>query len=262
MAGFSLNLRPAASNSTIPSISLRKLLRSQGGWVPLRVFADERLNEVANMTEKIDRYAELIKRLDAIARSLDVLNERLAALQPAKRSFRDKFRPRLFYFHHYDPRSLRFTSTRPGRPLSAYPRIAIVTPSLNQGSMIGATVDSVLSQSYPNLSYTVQDGKSTDDTVERLTAYGSALDWISETDTGQADAINRGFARIAGDVMAYLNSDDMLTPGSLMKVARFFNDNPRIDIVYSHRIVVNDAGREIGRWVLPPHDAEAIRWAD
>jgi hypothetical protein len=81
-------------------------------------------------------------------------------------------------------------------------------------------------------------------------------------DRGQANAVNLGFSSIAGDVMAYLNSDDLLVPGTLAYVARFFSANPDVDIVYGHRIFIDADGREIGRAVLPRHDSKTLKWFD
>jgi glycosyltransferase involved in cell wall biosynthesis len=137
-----------------------------------------------------------------------------------------------------------------------------VTPSYNQGDFIAATVDSVLRQNYPNLAYLVQDGASTDNTRKVLEGYGSSIAWRSEPDAGQSEAINRGFHEIDGDIMAYLNSDDTLLPGTLAYVARAFRDNPDTDLIYGHRVYIDPYGFEIGRCVLPPHDAETLKWAD
>src|SRR5688572_20116535 len=96
------------------------------------------------------------------------------------------------------------------------PRITIVTPSYNQARFIGWTARSVFLQRYPNLEYVVMDGGSTDDTMEVLAPYaGRFAHLVSERDKGQSDAICRGFARSTGDIMGYLNSDDMLAPGTL-----------------------------------------------
>lgn len=140
------------------------------------------------------------------------------------------------------------------------PRLAIVTPSFNQGQFIAETISSVIGQNYPNLHYHVQDGGSTDGTVDILESRD--ISWKSEKDSGQGDAINRGFADVTCDVMAYLNSDDMLLPGSLAYVARFFQENPDVDFVYGHRIFIDENGREIGRGVLPPHNLRTLRYVD
>ena len=141
------------------------------------------------------------------------------------------------------------------------PRIAIVTPSFNQGHFLSATVDSVLDQNYPSLFYHVQDGASSDETVDLLKGYGDRISWRSETDDGQSDAINRGFRDIDCDIMAYLNSDDVLLPGTLASVASFFEKQPDVDFVYGHRIFIDYAGSEIGRAIYPAHDGEALKYA-
>lgn len=105
-----------------------------------------------------------------------------------------------------------------------WPRITIVTPSYNQADFIEETIDSVLSQGYPNLQYVIIDGGSTDGTKDIILRYQAFLDyWISEPDQGQADALNKGFARADGDICAYLNSDDLLLPGCLNAVAALFS---------------------------------------
>jgi glycosyltransferase involved in cell wall biosynthesis len=166
-------------------------------------------------------------------------------------------RPPIFTFHQHAPRSVTYSRRKPPKTRASSPTIHIVTPSLNQGQFIRATIDSVLSQEYPNLHYRVQDGKSSDGTIEILNEYDS-LSWKSETDSGQANAINRGFIGADCDIMAYLNSDDILLPGSLARVARFFEQHPEIDIVYGHRIFIDQDGQEIGRVVYPPHSAKAL----
>lgn len=169
---------------------------------------------------------------------------------------------RLEIFRQYEPRPLRpaaASTARRSHTLS----IAMVTPSLNQGRFIEKTILSVLSQEYPLLQYAVQDGGSSDETVSILERYGSRLGhWESGKDGGQAEAINRGFSRITGDVMAYLNSDDILLEGALDFVAGYFSAHPEADVIYGHRIIIDEEGREIGRWILPRHDGSIIRWSD
>ncbi len=106
---------------------------------------------------------------------------------------------------------------------SAWPRITIVTPSYNQGQFIEETIRSILLQRYPNLEYFVMDGGSTDRTVEIIKRYEPWIDhWESEQDRGQSHAINKGWQRSTGSVLAWLNSDDTFLPGALAKVARAF----------------------------------------
>ena len=143
------------------------------------------------------------------------------------------------------------------------PTISIVTPAFNQGHTLNETIRSVISQDYPGLEYAVVDGGSTDETKEVLAKFKSNLSYcVSEPDRGQADAIVKGFRHSHGEIMAYLNSDDILMPGALSFVGRYFATHPKIDVIYGHRIVVDENGAEVGRWILPPHDAKAIRHFD
>jgi glycosyltransferase involved in cell wall biosynthesis len=125
------------------------------------------------------------------------------------------------------------------------------------------TLDSVVGQKYPNVQYVVQDAQSSDGTSEVLARYSpKSVDVRVEADTGQADALNRGFALTAGEVMGYLNSDDMLLPGALNLVGRYFHENPAVDVIYGNRLIVNEDGLEVGRWILPGHDAQLLRFID
>lgn len=100
------------------------------------------------------------------------------------------------------------------------PKISIVTPSYNQGEFLEATIQSILSQTYPNLEYIIIDGGSTDSSVEIIKKYEKYLHfWCSEPDAGQYDAINKGFSHATGEIMAWLNSDDMYFPWTLKTVA-------------------------------------------
>jgi glycosyltransferase involved in cell wall biosynthesis len=145
----------------------------------------------------------------------------------------------------------------------AWPSISIVTPSFRQAGYIARTMESVLNQNYPNLEYFVQDGGSTDGTVEIIERYANRLSgWQSESDDGQSHAINLGFAKTKGEIMAWLNSDDLLMPGTLAYVAEYFTRHPEVDVIYGHRILIDEHDREIGRWVLPPHSDSVLSWAD
>jgi glycosyltransferase involved in cell wall biosynthesis len=171
---------------------------------------------------------------------------------------------RLGVLAQYRPRPLMIPRERAARPVPCPPpKITIVTPSFQHGAYIEHTIKSVLDQRYPNLEYFVQDGGSTDETPRILRRYETALaGWESRSDRGQAEALNRGFSRSTGDIMAWLNSDDMLLPGTLATVAGFFAMHPDVDVVYGDRIVIDEDGMEIGRWVLPPHDSAILSWAD
>ena len=177
--------------------------------------------------------------------------------------FSAKLRPRIWILQQYEPIKLSVHRPYSSRhPLCNLPRIAIVTPSYNQGTFLKETIDSVLGQNYPKLTYFVQDGASTDNTMDILKSYGDRLRWDSGQDRGQAHAINRGFSRVEGDIMAYLNSDDVLLPSSLNYVAQAFYQDPALDVIYSHRVCINEEGGEIAVWLLPWHNRETIKWAD
>lgn len=107
-----------------------------------------------------------------------------------------------------------------------YPKISIVTPSLDQGEFIEETILSVLSQDYPYLEYLVMDGGSRDGTLKVLEKYSGRIKWISEPDKGQTNAINKGLRLTDGAIVGYLNADDALLPGSLWKVADVFVRHP------------------------------------
>lgn len=171
---------------------------------------------------------------------------------------------RLFKLRNYDPRPLRLPASYfRTPPLPHPPRISIVTPNLNQGRFLEATIRSVVDQNYPALEYIIQDGQSTDESLEIIRRYAPRLShWISEPDSGQANAINRGMQHATGDILAYLNSDDLLLPGSLAYVARYFATHPEVDVVYGHRVLIDDDGQDIGRWVLPPHDDDILAYVD
>ncbi|WP_319421339.1 glycosyltransferase family 2 protein [Pleurocapsa sp. FMAR1] len=114
--------------------------------------------------------------------------------------------------------------------MSNLPKISIVTPSFNQAEFIEATIQSILSQNYPNLEYIIIDGGSTDGSVEIIKQYASYLHfWCSEPDRGQYDAINKGFAHSTGEIMAWLNSDDMYCPWALKTVASAMSDLEQVE---------------------------------
>jgi glycosyltransferase involved in cell wall biosynthesis len=143
------------------------------------------------------------------------------------------------------------------------PRLALVTPSYNQGQYLEATIQSVLSQNYPNLEYAVVDGGSTDESPRIIGRYRDQLAYaVSEKDAGQADGIIKGFARTSGEIMAYLNADDLLEPGTLRFVGEFFRRHPNVDAIYGHRLVINENGMEVGRWVSPRYNAKVLRLVD
>jgi glycosyltransferase involved in cell wall biosynthesis/GT2 family glycosyltransferase len=206
-----------------------------------------------------------LSRLRSLVRPLSRLRSLVRPLSRLRRAgVRAKaiLRPRLGVLKQHAPRSL----TAPPRQMpraNPAPRISLVTPSYRQAEFIERTLRSVLDQTYPALEYFVQDGASDDGTVAILERYADRLaGWESRRDAGQSEALNRGFARTTGDIMGWLNSDDLLLPGALARVADHFHDHPEVDVVYGHRIVIDEDDAEIGRWILPPHDNAVLSWAD
>jgi glycosyltransferase involved in cell wall biosynthesis len=126
-------------------------------------------------------------------------------------------------------------------------RIAVVTPSYNTARYIGTAIRSVLDQSFQNFDYVVMDGGSTDGTIDILRSFGDRIRWVSEKDQGQADAIRRGFERTTGDILAWLNSDDLLNPGTFQTVAEFFASHPEVDVVYGDASYVDADGNHVAR---------------
>jgi glycosyltransferase involved in cell wall biosynthesis len=121
-----------------------------------------------------------------------------------------------------------------------FPRITIITPTYNQGNFIEETILSVIGQQYPNLEYIIIDGGSTDNTVAIIKKYAQHLSyWISEKDSGQSSAINKGLRIATGSIINWLNSDDIMTPGCLHAVAAYFNRNPGVGMVYGNIVLFN-----------------------
>lgn len=198
-----------------------------------------------------------------------------AESRPSKRKHVPQFRrllsrirgltkPRIGRLRHYPPRPLQVPATyMRTTPPSPAPTISLVTPSFQQGCFLARTLHSVLSQHYPALEYFVQDGGSTDETIEILRRYDGQLSgWTSEPDDGQGDAINRAFSRTAGELMGWLNSDDIQLPGALAYVAHYMATHPEVDVVYGNRILIDENDGQIGLWVLPRHDDRALTLAD
>ena len=128
-----------------------------------------------------------------------------------------------------------------------WPRITIVTPTLNQAQYIERTIVSVLNQGYPNLEYIVLDGGSTDGTQDIVGKYTRYLNyWRSSPDDGQAAALKEGFARGTGDIFAWINSDDIYLPGVLKEVARIMKDDPGTDVCYGNMLVMDSDSRLVG----------------
>ena len=187
------------------------------------------------------------------------------AWQHIKGSISGAIQPKLGILYQHPPVPLGERRIKVSRPTAAQdcPSVSIVTPSFQQAHLIERTLKSVVEQNYPKLDYHVQDGGSTDGTVAVLERWHDRLtSWESIPDGGQSAAINLGFAKTKGEIMAWLNSDDVLMPGALDYVASFFHRNPDIDVLYGNRLLIDEDDALIGRWVLPGHDDKVLPWAD
>lgn len=112
-------------------------------------------------------------------------------------------------------------------------KLSIITPSFNQAQYLEQTILSVISQNYPNLEYIIIDGGSTDGSVEIIKKHEKHLAyWVSEKDNGQSDAINKGLKKATGEIVAWLNSDDLYLPKTLQTVNAIFQSNPDVDLIY------------------------------
>jgi glycosyltransferase involved in cell wall biosynthesis len=121
-----------------------------------------------------------------------------------------------------------------------FPKISVITPSYNQGKFIQETIESVLEQCYPNLEYIIIDGGSTDNSVDIIKKYQDKIQyWVSEKDRGQSDAINKGFKKSTGDIVCWLNSDDILLPNSLHTVASIFQENKDLDLLNGNTVIID-----------------------
>jgi FkbM family methyltransferase len=204
------------------------------------------------------------------AARLSVIEEQRRALEHYRfwswpERMRRSWSPKLGVLYQHAPRAMHIPARYFQLPTlgSDAPTISIVTPSLNQGAFIERTIRSVINQGYPNLEYIVQDAASSDETQGILEHYAHSLAHVeSRPDSGFGNGINKGFAHATGDILAYLNSDDLLLPGSLHSVARYFATHPEVDVVYGHRVVIDEYDAEIGRWVLPAHENDVLSWAD
>ena len=127
------------------------------------------------------------------------------------------------------------------------PLVSIITPSYNQARFLEETIHSVLSQDYPNLEYILVDGGSTDGSLEIIQRYADRLAWwVSESDRGQTDAINKGFAHARGEVLAWLNSDDTYLPGAITQAVAFLQAHPEASLVYGDANLVDEHGNILG----------------
>jgi glycosyltransferase involved in cell wall biosynthesis len=142
-------------------------------------------------------------------------------------------------------------------PKMQQPLVSVITPSYNQGAFIRATIESVLSQDYPNVEYIIMDGGSTDETASVVRDYSSRVTFISEKDRGQSHAINKGFRMARGAILAWLNSDDVYLAGAIRSGVEGFRQNPSAGAVYGEGYLIDRAGAVVCRF---PHTTPLNLW--
>jgi len=138
--------------------------------------------------------------------------------------------------------------------------VSIITPSFNQAKFLEETILSVLGQDYPGIEYIIVDGGSKDGSVEIIRQYEERLSWwVSEPDLGQTDAINKGFSRAKGEILAWINSDDTYEPGAVSEAVDFLKKNPEVGLVYGDANFINAEGEVIGKFPSRQTDYKRLR---
>lgn len=138
--------------------------------------------------------------------------------------------------------------------------VSVVTPSFNQARFIETTIQSVLSQDYSEIEYIIVDGGSTDGSEAIIRKYADRLAWwVSEPDRGQTDAINKGFARAHGDILAWINSDDTYQPGAVREAVDYLKSHTEAGLVYGDANYIDENGRVIGRFPAAQTDYRRLR---
>lgn len=138
------------------------------------------------------------------------------------------------------------------------PLVSIVTPSLNQGRFIRATIESILVQDYPNLEYWVMDGGSTDETVEILESYGDQIRWRSEPDNGQSQAVNKGWKCSNGDILGWVNADDLLEPFAVWSAVEKLSAKQSVGAVYGDTFYIDEVDKIIQPYSTRTYNYEAL----
>jgi glycosyltransferase involved in cell wall biosynthesis len=139
--------------------------------------------------------------------------------------------------------------------LSANPKVSIITPSFNQGRFLEASIRSVLAQTYPNIEYILVDGDSKDESVEIIKKYEQHFAWwVSEKDKGHADALNKGFAHASGEILAWLNSDDVYYPQAVAEAVALLQQHPEVGMVYGDADLIDNSGATIGQFAAHQTD--------
>lgn len=146
---------------------------------------------------------------------------------------------------------------------SSLPLVSVVIPSFNRANFLVPTIESVLQQDYPHIECIVVDGGSTDDTSEILRRYDGRLQWISEPDQGPSDAINKGWRMSNGEILTWLNADDLWAPKAVSKAVAHFQEHPEVDVVYGDCGIINQHGSHTGTVHVREWDLEyAVEYCD
>lgn len=153
--------------------------------------------------------------------------------------------------------------------MSQFPKFSIVTPSYNQAAFIGETIESVISQAGEfEIEYFIMDGGSNDGSIEVIKKYadlvsaekwtvqcrGISIKWCSQKDKGQSDAINQGLRQATGDIVSYINSDDLYCPGAFERIAQEFSDHLEADFIYGDGDVIDEVGNLQWEWLSRPYN--------
>ena len=253
MAASALNIGPQVDATVLEPEARLLLQASVKKW---QQEATEKEAVIRELATAIDAHRAALVRPQGL---------RVRAWRRITGSIKGAIQPKLGVLYQHPPIPLGERRIKVSHPAAKQdcPTISIVTPSFRQAHLIERTLKSVVEQGYPKLDYHVQDGGSTDGTVAVLERWQDRLtSWQSVPDGGQSAAINLGFAKTKGEIMAWLNSDDVLMPGALDYVASFFHRNPQIDVLYGNRLLIDEDDALIGRWVLPGHDDKVLPWAD
>jgi glycosyltransferase involved in cell wall biosynthesis len=136
---------------------------------------------------------------------------------------------------------------------SEHPLVSIVTPSYNQAPFLEQTIRSVLEQDYPRIEYMIVDGGSTDGSVDIIQKYAIGMGrvtppitwWVSEKDSGQGEAINKGLSRAKGEIIAWINSDDYYLPNAISSAVKIFEQNPDVSLIYGDMLAVDQNSQTI-----------------
>jgi glycosyltransferase involved in cell wall biosynthesis len=163
----------------------------------------------------------------------------------------------------HEPRPDRCAPVSPVLLTEFSPTVVVATAVRNQSAYIARAVGSVLAQRYARLDYVIKDGDSNDGTLEWLVAHAPGnFKLLTGSDAGQSAALNLAFAAADGQIMTFLNGDDVLRPGAVAYAANYFLQHPEVDVIYGHRQIIDSEDREVGRWWLPPHNEGVLRHYD